>query len=181
MENFIQVQLFTEEECSRILEMPVNLVDRSTMSSYKPDWFHGNLYRGTLDRVIQPEGWVKDRLKSLLRLEGYGTLEGFWPLIYKEYADGTSMSELGYHTDSAKGIKRAGVTIPLNADYVGGEFQFLQWGKGMYDNEVFSKSISTNIGLATIFPIFIPHRVTKVTAGIRKQLVTWLTGPQLNW
>lgn len=178
MENFVQVQLFTEEECDRILQMPTAYQDRSTMATWKPDWFHGGAYEGVLDEVIQAEDWVQERIKTLLTLTGYGTLNGLWPLIYKEYVTGT---DLGYHTDSAKGVKRAGVSITLNSDYTGGELQVLSWRGSMYDNKVENKTIPSKVGLATIFPIFIPHRVTPVLSGTRKQLVTWLIGNNLNW
>jgi hypothetical protein len=42
-------------------------------------------------------------------------------------------------------------------------------------------TIKPEIGQMIQCPIIIPHGVTKITKGVRKQLVTWYTGEVLNW
>lgn len=179
MENFFQIDLFTKEECEQILQIRRFEQDRSTLvPKFTENWINGSLRKGVYDIVIEPEKWLVERIETLFNIQEYGTVNGLWPLIYKEYWEG---NEIGYHSDDVKGIKRVGVSIQLNDDYEGGDLQLLSWRQNTYDNEVTNITLTRGTGLATIFPIFIPHRVTPVTSGTRKQLVTWLTGEKLNW
>lgn len=180
MDNFIQVQLFTEEECNAILDMPRVSQDRSTTGKpYTENWINGKRGAGIQDTIISPEKWVTGRIDSTRSIQNFANTTGCWPLMYKEY---WTDNYVGYHTDGVRGIKRVGISISLNNDYDGGKLQFASWKyQGYSENSIKDVEVDTPIGVATIFPIFIPHRVTKVTSGIRKQLVTWLTGPQLNW
>ena len=41
----------------------------------------------------------------------------------------------------------------------------------------FDKNIIREKGRVLIFPSFLPHKVTPVTKGVRKSLVTWMEGP----
>lgn len=180
MENFFQIDLFTREECARILKMPRIHTDRATIGiPFEPNWINGKKGKAVYEPVIQPESWVEERIRTLVDIQTYATVTGIWPLIYKEYwVDG----HIGYHTDGARGVKRIGVSISLNDEYTGGRLQFADWRYGNYDkDDIRNVEINTPPGSATIFPIFIPHRVTPVTSGTRKQLVTWLTGEKLNW
>ena len=42
------------------------------------------------------------------------------------------------------------------------------------------KSVKKEIGTITIFPSFMPHRVSRVTKGVRKSLVLWVGGCQFK-
>lgn len=180
MENFFQVEVFTREECDLILQMPRRSQDRSTLGeSYEESWINGKSGKGIIDTFIVAEQWVLDKIDSVSKQQKYANISGCWPLIYKEYPSG---SHVGYHTDGVRGVKRVGVSISLNDEYTGGKLQFADWRYGDYAIDVIKNiEIDTPPGTATVFPIFIPHRVTPITSGTRKQLVTWLTGEKLNW
>ena len=60
------------------------------------------------------------------------------------------------------------VICSLNDEYDGGELMFL-------DTHVRLKK-----GEIIVFPSYLPHKVSPVTAGIRKSAVLWLTGPSFR-
>ena len=41
--------------------------------------------------------------------------------------------------------------------------------------------VRLKVGQIVQFPIILLHRLTPITRGVRKQLVTWYTGEVLNW
>jgi PKHD-type hydroxylase len=79
-----------------------------------------------------------------------------------------------WHMDSGppeNGIQRKlSCVILLNdaSEFEGGILQF----KGMEDRDVLTKR-----GSVIVFPSFIEHKVTPVTAGIRYSAVAWASGP----
>ncbi len=82
-----------------------------------------------------------------------------------------------WHMDIGVGrsaMRKISITILLNepdVDFEGGDLQF------MLGNEL--TTVDRNIGgnTATLFPSYMLHRVTPITAGTRKSLVFWCTGP----
>jgi predicted 2-oxoglutarate/Fe(II)-dependent dioxygenase YbiX len=73
-----------------------------------------------------------------------------------------------WHTDyTGDDASKVAFSMPLNADYSGGELQLLE-----------TERIEQRVGHAVVFPAFQGHRVTEVTAGVRYVLLGWLTGPR---
>ena len=71
-------------------------------------------------------------------------------------------------------VRKLSMTVLLNDNYEGGEFQFATYGKEecTIDTPEFNKT-----GMIIVFPSDIEHRVAPVTKGIRYSLVTWFLGP----
>ena len=71
-------------------------------------------------------------------------------------------------------VRKLSMTVLLNDNYEGGEFQFatLYEGKCEIHTPEFNKT-----GMIIIFPSDMDHRVTPVTDGIRYSLVAWFLGP----
>ena len=71
-------------------------------------------------------------------------------------------------------VRKLSMTILLNGNYQGGEFQFTHSSK-------LENSISTpefkNAGSIIVFPSFMEHRVAPVTKGTRYSMVAWFLGP----
>ena len=71
-------------------------------------------------------------------------------------------------------VRKLSMTILLNGNYQGGEFQFAHSSK-------LENSISTpefkNAGSIIVFPSFMEHRVAPVTKGTRYSMVAWFLGP----
>ena len=71
-------------------------------------------------------------------------------------------------------VRKLSMTVLLNSNYEGGEFQFatLKDEKCEIDTPEFNK-----IGSIVVFPSDIEHRVAPVTKGVRYSLVVWFLGP----
>ena len=180
MNNYIVKTIFTKKECDEILRMKTKSVGRITMGSeFESSWINGNQTNYN-DTVIEADSWVYDRLMENMDMGSFATCDGMWALILKEYNMG---DEVGIHFDNVRGVKRISCFVNLNDDYEGGDTKFLDWNFDINtgkDNAEFI-TIKPEIGQMIQCPIIIPHGVTKITKGVRKQLVTWFTGEYLNW
>ncbi len=78
---------------------------------------------------------------------------------------------------SVKGnVRKISLSIQLNEDYEGGEFQIARCRQGEIEIDTLEKSTGSLI----IFPSALEHRVAPVTSGIRYSLVAWFLGPPLR-
>ena len=119
-------------------------------------------------------GWNFD-IKSAedIQITKY-SVGGFYNWHKDGFSDGLSVydnpeKEL-YHGN----VRKLSMTILLNDDYEGGEFQFANYSVGKF------KSVSPEVnkmGSVIVFPSFMEHRVSPVTKGTRYSLVTWFLGP----
>ena len=71
-------------------------------------------------------------------------------------------------------VRKLSMTILLNGNYQGGEFQFAHYNK--LENKVETPDFK-NAGSVIVFPSFMEHQVTPVTKGTRYSLVAWFVGP----
>jgi len=71
-------------------------------------------------------------------------------------------------------VRKLSMTILLNDNYEGGEFQFATLNKEKC--EIHTPEFN-KIGSIVVFPSGMEHRVTPVTKGIRYSLVVWFLGP----
>ena len=71
-------------------------------------------------------------------------------------------------------VRKLSMTVLLNSNYEGGEFQFATYGaeKCTIETPEFNKT-----GSIIVFPSDMEHRVAPVTKGIRYSLVVWFLGP----
>ena len=105
------------------------------------------------------------------------------PLQYGVYKPG---QHYGWHADQhpvpykdgpLKGLTRKltiSVQLSDGDEYEGGEFEFREPGR---DDKVESVEGLRTRGSVVMFPSFVLHRVTPVTAGVRRSLVCWVVGP----
>ena len=71
-------------------------------------------------------------------------------------------------------VRKLSMTILLDGNYQGGEFQFANYDKFNCNAEI---PDFKNAGSIIVFPSFIEHQVTPVTKGTRYSLVAWFVGP----
>jgi PKHD-type hydroxylase len=110
---------------------------------------------------------------------------GFDHLQYSEY-DSANHGRYNWHVDAFIGAnesqiknitslhRKLSITILLNDDFEGGEFQITLDG-GMNQTD-----IPLNEGGLVAFPSFICHRVSDVVGGIRKSITCWVVGPKFR-
>jgi len=94
--------------------------------------------------------------------------------------------EYGWHTDVGTQYppshRKISVTIQISdpSEYEGGHLQLFssKYNENAEQEGIppFLQNSPKALGTATIFPSFIPHRVTPIVKGIRKSLVLWVGG-----
>ena len=106
----------------------------------------------------------------LYKYELYGLIENFQYTVY-ESAEG---GHYDWHCDTGETVEPRKISLTLQLSepsaYEGGEL-LLQGGAGGPVRAQKSR------GSLVAFPSYMMHRVTPVTAGIRKSLVFWVAGP----
>lgn len=70
-------------------------------------------------------------------------------------------------------VRKLSMSVILNNDYDGGDFQFTNYNKEKCEFE----TLSGATGSVLVFPSDLEHRVKPVTRGIRYSLVAWFLGP----
>lgn len=116
---------------------------------------------------------IADANKDFWDFDILGDFEtGIQYTIYDEYG-----SHYDWHIDVGYGVsamRKISATILLSepeVDFNGGDLEF------RVGRDVMSVPRDLGGNLAVLFPSYMLHRVTPVTAGVRKSLVFWCTGP----
>ena len=96
--------------------------------------------------------------------------------FYSWHSDGKGchMSSNTYGGDPNKYVRKLSMTVLLNDNYTGGEFEFCSYGLQMHHHTTPEMG---GTGSIVIFPSYMEHRVAPVTKGIRYSLVAWFLGP----
>lgn len=127
--------------------------------------------------------WIFDKLNFIIQAANeqfYNFhLNGYASFQYTTY---DPAGRYDWHTDMSFGKKfgedaeprKLSLTLLLNDDFEGGEFQ-VNDGK-----EEMAITMPMNKGRIVLFPSFMIHRVKPVTKGIRKSLVVWVLGPKFR-
>jgi len=129
--------------------------------------------------IFQRINYVVDSLNNQFfnyNLNGYDSFQ------YTEYQSHEG-GKYDYHMDTIMGAnkpmnmyetRKLSVTLVLNDDFEGGEFQMNN------GQEKDAETIPTGKGKLILFPSFLIHRVAPVTKGVRKSLVVWVNGPKFK-
>lgn len=171
---------FSDEQLARIREICDGLeLTSATLGDVGVDDTIRRSETGWLE-LNSETGFIYDTLGFIARqLNGqffdfdlYGFVEHLQYTVYRE--DG---GHYDWHVDrgvSAPSPRKLSLVLQLSDpdEYEGGELQ------------VFTSSEPTTVvkqkGLVAAFPSFVLHRVTPVTAGTRRTLVVWLSGPRFR-
>lgn len=191
MNNYVQTKIFTKEECDMILSMPIKMVREKDVINdlgleFETSWANGvanSNWDQNYQEVLQAEDWVWDRLEKYKNIYSKHA-NSFWPLFIRTYGVG---DQLGIHQDGSKEIRRTAISINLNEDFEGGEFQIFDWelnysGKDILHKPTYGiKIFKPEVGMMIQVPLYVPHGVTPVIKGVRKQLLTWTLGDKIKW
>jgi len=116
--------------------------------------------------------WKFD-IKGISRLQLTRYKEGgFYDWHRDSFGDHTAAEQYG--NDPNKYVRKLSVTVLLNDNYEGGEFQFCSYSK---TEHAISTPEFNKVGSIIVFPSFTHHRVAPVTKGTRYSLVGWFLGP----
>jgi PKHD-type hydroxylase len=129
--------------------------------------------------------WIFDKINVMIESmnkQYYGfDLNGYLSFQYTTYT-AEEKGRYDWHTDMSFGKaygddvepRKLSMTLLLNEDFEGGEFQINM------SKEDSPEIVHVPKGRAIFFPSFMIHRVTPVTRGIRKSMVVWVLGPKFR-
>lgn len=178
---YFYTNAFTDKELNKIIEIGESLPkqkgetgggDEGTVSEYRisdVSWIGQNedtewLYAKMAEYAIAAN-------KEMWNFDIWGYHDTFQYTTY--YGDG---GHYDWHADLGPGISNRKLSCVLQLsdsdDYEGGDLQ-MNIGASIL-------SVPRQKGLLCFFPSFLLHRVTPLTGGIRKSLVTWLCGANLR-
>lgn len=181
LRGVVAAQRLGDEECDRIIRacrtFPVEEPEVVGASHLRQ--FRLGDTRKILPTTPEAE-WVFERVLELaasanqthfkLQLDGISR-----PPQYVEYTPGNGHFDWhdDYSHESEDAPRKLTVIVQLSTadDYDGGDFQC--WGVPV-------ETLSRERGSVLVLPSFVPHRVTPVTRGMRRVLVTWVAGPRLR-
>ena len=164
-------------------------IDKSTCDKIKmlaeDKWITSGTIAGEENVRKNDVGWIEDQW----------VYDIIWPFVFKandksgwkyridsseniqisRYKEGDFYS---WHKDGKEEqenrIRKLSMTVLLNDDYEGGEFQFANYSEEKCNIHT---PAPNKTGTVIVFPSDTEHRVTPVTKGIRYSLVAWFLGP----
>jgi PKHD-type hydroxylase len=133
----------------------------------------------------QDTAWIFDRLNFTIQSANEQFfnyhLNGYDSFQYTTYSD-TDSGHYTWHMDTHFGQpvstfksdepRKLSLTLMLNDDYEGGNFEF------NFSRESDAVVPEKKKGRILMFPSFMLHRVAPVTKGIRRSIVIWVVGPK---
>ena len=129
---------------------------------------------------IAENKWIYDRIQQVTMMINAMSyrfeLTGFSERIQYSVYHGSEGGHYDWHVDQGPLVTRRKLSLSLQltdpSQYQGGDLQFLAGSR--------TESAPRDRGMLIGFPSYGVHRVTPVTAGTRKSLVIWITGPQFR-
>ena len=198
--------LFTKEECERIIEMgrtweqidaQIQTKNPEAESEKNDDYRNCKMYGPPVDET---ESWLWIGQKISTAIYNFNSKDG-WKFnligmaerpMMMEYEQGGPMHSGGkydWHIDLGPSrlasTRKLGFSLFLNDDYEGGEFQFKFADNKRKGLDKVAHGLKTNtltapvkgVGSVIVFPSYLLHRVKPVTKGTRYSLVVWSLGP----
>ena len=174
--SILHASFFQPNQCDAIVNQCVDEL-----------WMSGETIGGGINKKVRnveqqvmpidQQGWPLTRILELakqannarFKFDVQGFLDVDAPMIMR-YTKG---GHYDWHVDTGNSVchRKLSFTIQLSEDkdYVGGDVEFIG---SKVDTKAFRQK-----GMCIIYPSFLPHRVTKVTKGIRNAIVGWIHGP----
>jgi len=155
--NYDNLKLTSKRYSKKVFPLAAKLEKKE-----ETKWLYEKLYDMLIS--VNEETWNYDLL---------GFYEDFWYVVY----DSNLCHEMNWHYDMGSTNvmpRKLSMTLQLNdpKEYDGGDLDIMGPGEPF--------STEKEKGLLTVFPSYIPHRVTRVTRGIRKVIVAFAYGPHFR-
>lgn len=172
-------KLVSNEDCDKIISLgeKIGLKGGTVRDSTTID----NKIRDSLISWLAPEDapWVYDLIWDAANHQPWDyDIRGFGDNLQYTVYRGEDRHYYHWHSDTGPKMQHRKVSFTLELsdpdEYKGGHFEFISNDGSPIRVPPFGK------GSAIIFPSFIRHRITPVTKGIRKSLVTWVSGPKFR-
>jgi len=174
--SILHTSFFDSKQCKAIVNQAVDEL-----------WMSGETIGGGVNKKIRhveqqvlpinDKGWPLTRILELAKqannarykFDMAGFLDVDAPMLMKYEKGG----HYDWHVDTGNAVchRKLSFTIQLSdsKDYQGGDIEFIG---SKVDTKAFRQK-----GVCIIYPSFLPHRITKVTKGVRHAIVGWIHGP----
>jgi PKHD-type hydroxylase len=127
-----------------------------------------------MEAANEKAGWKYDiRFVESMQITRYKK-GGFYDFHKDGMGDHLSAYDAPDNEFTHGNVRKLSITVLLNENYEGGEFQFAVL---LHGNRVIVTPEFNKTGSIIVFPSDMAHRVAPVTKGIRHSLVTWFLGP----
>ena len=174
--SILHATFFDKKQCDAITKQ---LVEELWMSGETIGGGVNKKVRNVEQQVlpINDKGWPLTRILELaqqannarFKFDLNGFLDVDAPMVMKYEKGG----HYDWHVDTGNNVchRKLSFTIQLSdsKDYEGGDIEFI-------GSKVDAKAFRQK-GVCIIYPSFLPHRITKVTKGVRHAIVGWIHGP----
>ena len=167
-------------------DQSMNLVKRA-INSTELSWEESSVHDGVSSRKPRQSevAWIDDPYLDnlLLKYAQYVNVGCGWnlkitdvePIQFGSYPVGGFYDwHVDQHSSPEKVVRKLSMSLFLNDDYTGGEFDIEIYKPGA---EARFDTIKSKTGSAVFFQSDQWHRVRPVTSGLRKSLVAWFYGP----
>ncbi len=167
--------VFSAEECDRIIALASDLRRGRLLGEEQAERYR-NCDVSWLEMDQEQNRWIYQRAldvarqanEQLFKLEILGFTERFQIITYRPG------DHIDWHIDigpRGQSLRKISMVIQLSdpATYEGGDFEFFAFYK--------AERMPRERGSVLVFPSYLLHRVSPVTAGERKSVVCWVGGP----
>lgn len=174
--SILHTTFFDKKQCDAITNQAVEEL-----------WMSGETIGGGVNKKVRhveqqvlpinEKGWPLIRILELAKqannarykFDMAGFLDVDAPMLMRYEKGG----HYDWHVDTGNAVchRKLSFTIQLSdsKDYQGGDIEFIG---SKVDTKAFRQK-----GVCIIYPSFLPHRITKVTKGVRHAIVGWIHGP----
>lgn len=163
-------QRITSKESVDVLDRDTRISDVAWTSE---QWIYDTIWPW-LEGANERAGWKYDiRAAEPMQITRYKK-GGFYMFHRDGSGDHLSAYDEPFNKLKHGYVRKLSMTVLLNDNYEGGEFQFSVCNQEKCERYVpeFNK-----IGSIIVFPSDMEHRVAPVTSGVRYSLVVWFLGP----
>jgi PKHD-type hydroxylase len=173
-------KFFSNDECDYIIDIGERCNFFDSGVAYEPNSINRRSKNSWIENNFESE-WIYRRLEDICRYENSTKfmfeLSGFYEYLQYTVYSGDSGDFYKSHRDSGYGmlsIRKLSIVVMLShpQEYEGGNLELF-----IADNYV---PMPKEKGSIIIFPSYEWHRVTEVTKGKRRSLVSWISGPPLR-
>ena len=173
----VTTKIDTTDEERKTGEKPILGIDKKLRISdviwTKDQWIYDTIWPW-MEGANEQAGWKYDITGSeVMQITRYKKGE-----FYYFHKDGRGDHVSAYNQPDNKfthgNVRKLSMTVLLNDNYEGGEFQFATYNKE--ECEIHTPEFNKT-GMIIMFASDVEHRVAPVTKGIRYSLVVWFLGP----
>ena len=160
----VSQQFFSAADCGELIQKLNKELTPIIQTQQNNEYRSVHVRDIDIDEIPRLKNVVLSANDQIFKFELYNdTVDCF----FAQYSEGMHYDQL--HLDCIAGElqRKLSFSLLLTDDFVGGDFELIM-----------PPSIEKLAGKLIVFPSYLPHRVTRVTQGVRYAIFGWFYGPQ---